>query len=151
MTEKDLAIVSFTGENRFLSNFYPAIVHLEGMQFPTVEHAYQAAKTLDLEIRDIIANLTSPGLAKRMGHKLALRPDWDDRMRLRTMESLLLQKFHPERVEARLLINTGWVHIVEGNTWGDTFWGAVKGQDGNWFGDNHLGEILMDIRRRLRL
>lgn len=37
-------IRSFTGTHRFLSNFHPAPVLLDGVVYPTVEHAFQAAK-----------------------------------------------------------------------------------------------------------
>jgi hypothetical protein len=40
---------SFHNEYRFLSNFYPAEVSFEGLVFPTVEHAYVAAKTTDID------------------------------------------------------------------------------------------------------
>src|SRR6185503_14597055 len=42
-------IDSFKDEYRFLSNFYPAPVQFDGIRFPTVEHAYQFARTLDQE------------------------------------------------------------------------------------------------------
>src|SRR4051812_21328901 len=44
-------IAEFQGEYRFLSNFWPATVEFEGIRYPTAEHAYQAAKTLDAKER----------------------------------------------------------------------------------------------------
>src|SRR4051794_21773182 len=44
-------IDSFEGQYRFLSNFFPAEVEFEGMTYPSVEHAYQSAKTTDREMR----------------------------------------------------------------------------------------------------
>ena len=41
-------ITRFHGEYRFLSNFYPVKVEYDGVQYPTVEHAYQAAKVMKL-------------------------------------------------------------------------------------------------------
>lgn len=38
--------------------------------------------------------------------------------------------------------------IVEGNTWGDAFWG-VDSRTGE--GENHLGQILMQVRSELNL
>ena len=35
--------------------------------------------------------------------------------------------------------------LVEENTWGDSFWGTVNGR-----GENQLGQILMDVRAKLR-
>ena len=44
-------ISSFTGDYSFLSNFHPAEVSLDDINYPSVEHAYQAAKTLNKEER----------------------------------------------------------------------------------------------------
>src|SRR4051794_10492805 len=68
-------IDSFQGEYRFLSNFWPAEVVYEGVTYPSVEHAYQAAKTLSIEERKRIASLPTPGEAKKEGQKLIKRPD----------------------------------------------------------------------------
>lgn len=135
-------IVSFSGAHRWLSNFAPVEVVLDGEVYPTVEHAYVAAKTLDLGVRAAVRALKTPGEAKRFGRTFKLRPDWDD-VKLEVMESLLRQKFLqlPYR---QLLIETGDTPIVEGNTWGDTFWGVCRG-----IGHNHLGELLMTIRAEL--
>ncbi len=43
------------------------------------------------------------------------------------------------------LLATGDRKLVEGNTWGDTFWGVCRGN-----GKNHLGKILMKIRAELQ-
>lgn len=45
----------------------------------------------------------------------------------------------------KALLATGNCHLVEGNNWGDYFWGSVNGH-----GENHLGRILMDIRAKLQ-
>src|SRR6185369_8674281 len=50
-TTQSTKILEFQGDNRFLSNFFPAEVIYEGITYPTAEHAYQAAKTLDPEQR----------------------------------------------------------------------------------------------------
>jgi len=70
-------ILGFKGAYRWLSNFWPAPVMLDGMRYSDVEHAYQAAKTLDPEVRARIAALPKPGQAKRFGRRIQLRPDWD--------------------------------------------------------------------------
>jgi predicted NAD-dependent protein-ADP-ribosyltransferase YbiA (DUF1768 family) len=50
------AITRFAGQHRFLSNFYPAPLIWEHLRYPTVEHAYQAAKTLDATERLRVRN-----------------------------------------------------------------------------------------------
>src|SRR6202042_1717213 len=59
---------------RFLSNFYPATVVYEGLTYPDSEHAYQSAKTLDMNERRRIAALPTPAEAKRAGEALTYRP-----------------------------------------------------------------------------
>ncbi len=141
-------IDSFTGEFRFLSNFHPSEVELNGMKFPTVEHAYQAAKSLDGAERDTIRRRQTPGQAKQMGQKIKLRRDWNT-VKVPIMENLLRQKFNREPLKKQLL-DTGDKELIEGNRWGDNFWGKVIGHDGNLYGKNHLGRLLMKIRRDLR-
>lgn len=142
-TKQQEPILSFQGT--VLSNFYSCSVVMDGSQYPSVEHAYQAAKTLNLESRVPLqaASLSSAG-AKKVGAKLALRADWES-VKLQVMESLLRQKFRTDTAPGQFLLNTRDAPLVEGNTWGDTFWGVCKG-----VGHNHLGRILMEIREHLR-
>lgn len=136
-------IKSFQGEFRWLSNFVDCEVMLSGMLFPSVENAYAASKTLSRATRQHFQECTA-GQAKRKGRKVAIRDDWDD-VKLLIMESLLWQKFEKEPFKSQL-IATGQHTIMEGNTWGDTFWGVCNGE-----GDNHLGKLLMNIRNELQM
>lgn len=139
-------IEGFQGEYRFLSNFWPVSIFLEGQNepYPSVENAYQASKTLSIKLREEIRNLTA-GKAKKIGQTLVLRNDWNNDLRIQTMKSLLIQKFdgrNPELVEK--LLATGNAEIIEANTWGDTFFGVCDGK-----GENHLGKLLMEVRNNL--
>lgn len=136
-------IARFTGTYRFLSNFFPSPITICGIDYPTVEHAYQAAKTLDEDERLHIAALPSPADAKRAGRKLDLRPDWED-TKLDIMENCLRAKFAPGLDLAARLLSTGNARLIEGNHWGDRYWGVCDGR-----GENHLGELLMRIREDL--
>jgi ribA/ribD-fused uncharacterized protein len=144
MSGPEEKIVAFSDEYRFLSNFHAASVEFGRIMFPTVEHAYQAAKSSDYHERKMIASLSSPGRPKEAGAKLSPRAGWDA-MRLSIMEELLRQKFtrHPD-LHAKLLATSNAI-LEEGNTWGDTFWGICDGS-----GENHLGKLLMKIRAELR-
>ena len=135
-------IESFKGKYAFLSNFTPAHVRLDGVTYPSVEHAFQAAKTLDDTARARILAAPTAGKAKALGQHVKLRDGWDA-MRLDVMRALLRQKFAREPFASRLLA-TGSVEIVEGNTWGDRFWGVYNGAGENW-----LGRLLMDVRSEL--
>lgn len=44
------------------------------------------------------------------------------------------------------LLNTGEAELIEGNTWGDKFWGAVWDKELGWVGQNWLGKLLMEER-----
>ncbi len=134
----------FLGIYWFLSNFYPAAITFEGDIYPTVEHAYQAAKTLDEGERRFIRSAGPPGKAKRAGRKLALRPDWLD-LRYQIMYGLVRQKFnwHPDLMDR--LRQTEDATLIEGNSWGDTYWGISNG-----VGENNLGKILMAIRSEIK-
>lgn len=137
-------ISQFRGQFRFLSNFYPSAVVLDDVEYATVEHAYQAAKTLDAADRRRIQNARGPANAKRIGNKVALRDGWDD-MKIGVMLDLLRQKFADPDLRTRLL-RTGHATLVEGNTWGDVFWGVCDGR-----GSNNLGALLMRVRREIRV
>ena len=137
-------IDSFQGEYRFLSNFVGGIFDTNGDFWPSVEHAFQAMKTRDLGQREMIRNATTPGLAKRLGRTVTLRPDWGD-VRVSVMEKLVRRKFCQNKELGKKLLATADAELVEGNTWNDKFWGVCKGT-----GQNHLGKILMKIREELR-
>ena len=143
-TTQPAKIAQFKGEYRFLSNFYPVAVEFEGIMYPTVEHAYQSAKTLDMNERKRIAALPTPSDAKREGRKLKLREDWET-VKSDVMERCVRYKFtHDAELRERLLA-TGDAILEEGNDWGDRVWGVVNG-----VGENRLGKILMKVREELR-
>lgn len=145
-TRSAVAITRFTDRYRFLSNFYRCEVEFDGLVYPSVEHAYQAAKSLDPRDRRNIRIASSPGVAKRLGRKLPLRPDWDA-VKQTVMLSCLESKFSPGTKLAQALIATHPSPLVEGNTWGDTYWG-VDLRTGE--GMNVLGKLLVIVREKLR-
>jgi ribA/ribD-fused uncharacterized protein len=138
-----MSIAEFKGVHRWLSNFAIAPVVYEGMLFPTVEHAYQTAKTLDWDAREEIRKAYSSGKAKQMGKRVQIRGDWDE-VKLHVMEILLRQKFAVEPYRSAL-ISTGNAELIEGNWWNDHYWGVCRG-----VGENHLGRLIMEIRAELQ-
>lgn len=129
----------------FLSNFYAAPVVYEGMEYPTSEHAYQAAKTLDIIQRQNVADQPTPALAKRYGKAVSMRPNWDE-IKVRVMCEIVDAKFTQNPKLAEMLLATEDAELVEGNTWGDTYWGVCDGVGENW-----LGKILMGVRENLNI
>ena len=135
-------IRTFKNKNAFLSNFYPVFVYYEGMRFPSVEHAFQAAKTNDLETRKLFMIAPTAKEAKRFGRQVKLRKDWDS-VKVNVMEMLLRQKFARTSLREQLL-STEDSMLIEGNNHGDTFWGVCQG-----IGENYLGRLLMKIRQEI--
>ncbi len=138
----------FRGEYRFLSNFWPCRVEYEGVIYPSVEHAYQAAKTLDKSTRQRIGKAKTPGEAKRIGHRVPARPGWFW-ARPYVMRSLVEQKFRQDARLRQKLLDTGQEELIEWNTWHDQFWGRCACLACGEEGKNVLGEMLMDVRRCL--
>lgn len=137
------AINKFTGRYRFLSNFYPCPVKFDGDVYPSVEHAFQAAKTLNTDERTQIRHAISARDAKCLGRKASLRLDWED-VKVGIMLGLLRSKFDNPAL-SKALIATRNFELIEGNTWGDRFWGV----DTLGCGQNMLGKLLMQIREEL--
>jgi predicted NAD-dependent protein-ADP-ribosyltransferase YbiA (DUF1768 family) len=131
-------ILQFRGEYKFLSNFYPVDIEYEGILYSSTEHAYQACKTTNENTRIIVSKMTTK-CAKSFGKTIKYRDDWAD-VRVPLMKNLLMLKFQKEELKQKLLA-TGDVFIVEGNDWGDTFWGVCNGR-----GHNMLGVLLMYVR-----
>lgn len=137
-------IDSFVGDFAFLSNFYKKKMVWEGITYPTSEHAFQAAKSLDVGFRTAVSMAETPTLAKRMGRAVLLRPDWEE-VKIPVMRSVLERKFRDGNVLAGKLIATRDHLLIEGNGWGDRFWGVCRGEGQNW-----LGILLMARRAELR-
>ena len=133
----------FRAEHAFLSNFHRRPFDWRGRTWDTSEAAYQAAKTRDERERECIRAAPSPAAAKRLGRRVDLRADWE-RVKDDVMRSILDAKFAvPELRDA--LLATGDAELVEGNTWGDVYWGVCGGR-----GRNQLGRTLMRIRDDVR-
>lgn len=144
-------ITLFTGKNRFLSNFAAFPVVFGGVEHPTAEHAYVAAKTLDPQIRAWVRQIDTPGNAKYRGKSIALRPDWQD-VRNDIMLAIVRSKFSRNPQARDQLIATGDAELVEGNAWHDNYWGRCrcKACAGVVEAHNVLGRLLMAVRDELR-
>lgn len=156
-------ILKFDDAERIYSNFYPCRVTLPkeeitmdngakfatpAMIFDSVEQAYMAWKTVDIYTRTLIQKMT-PKEAKRFTHEegFPFRADYSDEGRLAIMEILVRQKYSERNPDLMVaLIASGSATIIEGNTWGDTFFGLCLKTG---VGANHLGRITMKRRDEL--
>ena len=162
------AITEFSGDYRWLSNFHKVQIEAFGYTFGSVEAAYQAAKEIfSLNREEVVLQFTqdTAGEAKSRGagaaRKLRRRPDllveelplyWDKAvpghqhpLKVLVMWKLLKAKFKNPELRS-LLLGTGDAPLIEGNTWGDTFWG-VYGTTGS----NVLGQLLMKLRANMQM
>lgn len=145
MTQNTGSIIGgFFGEYRFLSNFWQVSILMDGVKYPSVENAYQAAKCLYAKDRNLFVNI-SPKDAKRLGRNVPMRPDWDG-VKDTIMLQLLHQKFQHSDLK-KMLLNTGYAELQERNPWHDTYWG-IDQNTGE--GGNRLGKLLMTVRKYFR-
>lgn len=145
----------FRDEYAFLSNMYmPARVVLQGLRYPSTEHAYQAAKFDSLDIRQQLIACRTGYEAKKMARKFAskhgLTVNWK-KVRVGVMRSLTYDKYHGHYLQGKLL-STGEKEIIEGNIHHDNFWGdCVCGREKCLgVGENNLGKVLMEARTTFR-
>jgi ribA/ribD-fused uncharacterized protein len=152
VTHNSVKISGFFGPYRFLSNFWDAPLEYLNVRYPCVEVAFQAAKcSSDIE-REAFKNLDAKA-AKRLGRSVLLAGDWESRKKY-IMFYLVFQKFSRHKVLRDQLLATDKAILVEGNHWGDKFWGEAFKQtpEGLWVwqgGENHLGKILEQVREAL--
>lgn len=143
-------------ETRFLSNFYPykhqaekydcnLVVEYMGIEFDCVEKAYQAAKCQNRADMFLFRDMTAAESKKAHDTgQFAIREDWSE-VKFRIMYELVWQKFHNCEELRRKLLDTGDAELIEGNTWGDIYWGICEG-----IGENNLGKILMRVRNAIK-
>ena len=131
------------GQYSYMSNYHLVPIIYEGVEYPSTENAYQAAKSLDPEIRKQFINIT-PSEAKKLGKKIPMRSDWDD-VKYQVMLDICTYKFSNNSDLKEALLSTRDKYISEENHWNDTYWGVCNG-----IGQNNLGKILMGIRENLR-
>lgn len=141
-------------KDNWFSNFASSPIFMGDIEttYPTIEHAFQAAKSLDIKERKHIANIGSPGAAKKAGRKVKLRLEWDE-IKLAVMFICLCGKFREENWYQELKL-TGEEEIIEWNHWGDKIWGIPCDvtNEGLWIpykkltGQNLLGRLLMYCR-----
>lgn len=131
------------------SNLYRIPVELDGVVYPTAEHAYQAGKARKAAVREWLMSAPSPALLAMAAHGLYywdITPGWStnkfDRMR-----RVLAAKFSQHEDLKELLLSTGNSRLVESATIDNEvnrLWGEVNG-----VGRNMLGNLLMEVREQL--
>jgi len=139
--DKKLAkIEGFTNYYEFLTNDYPSEVYYKGYMYPTVSHAYNAARAPNEKMRNIIQKSPTLSSMYEFARNFEDPKDWAFK-RIRVMETLIRDKFRRKRDLREKLASTANRELVH-VTSDDTFWGTVNGK-----GQNQLGRILEQVRK----
>ena len=120
-----------------------APIEYDGFTFSCSEAAYQAMKSLDRAKRAEFVELDA-FQAKRKGRNVKMRKDWEE-VKDQVMYDICLAKFSQHDFLKEKLLKTGEAELIEGNHWGDIYWGVCKGR-----GKNQLGKTLMRIREEIK-
>jgi N-glycosidase YbiA len=136
-----------------LSNMAPGFpVFVLGHRIRTSEALYQACRFPHMpEVQRMILNEGSPMTAKMRSkpYREDSRPDWDN-VRVKVMKWCLRVKLiYNWHKFSELLLSTGDCPIVEDSR-KDSYWGAMPQDDNTLNGQNVLGRLLMDLRKKLR-
>lgn len=143
-------ISRFKGEFDFLSNFYTSPFVWKGFCWPTVEHAYQAAKAKFSEDTWTIRTAKTPFSARRLGRAVEIIDNWDE-VKIDIMIELVCLKFEYNPTLRDKLLATFPAKLKEGNYHHDNFYGSCSCQDCLLeVGKNMLGTILMEVREDIR-
>jgi N-glycosidase YbiA len=129
---------------RPFSNFYPASFIIDGVEWPTTEHYYQAMKAFMPEDPENVRQCPTPWQAKKLGSAIPLRPDWEE-IKYEVMLVALLAKFTQNPKLGQLLLSTEDRVIHENRP--DLHWG---GGPNYLTGRDLLGKALMRVRSVLR-
>ena len=137
---------SVNDEYGVFSNFAAYPIKLKGLMWPTSEHYFQAMKFESADDQNEIRRSKSPMEAARKGRdrKRKLRSNWES-VKDNVMREAVMQKFTQHHDLKEILLSTGSAKLIE-HTKNDSYWG----DGGNGFGKNKLGQILMEVREKLR-
>lgn len=119
---------------------------LGDVEFPSGEHAFQAAKAATVDEHEAIRLARTPMAAKQLGRRAALPADWTTR-RPHVMLAVVRAKFARGDLRA-LLLDTSDAVLAEDSPY-DALWGC-RDRAGGYTGANLLGRALMRVRDELR-
>lgn len=137
----------FIDEYQMFDSFAATSLMWRGVVWPTLEHAYQAAKFEDAILIEKIRLARTPYEAKTIARKEEyvhkVYGDWPTR-KVAIMKELINEKIAQHQIVRDLLIATGERGLIENSPF-DSFWGV--GKDGN--GKNMTGVLWMECRTEL--
>lgn len=148
------------GEFRNFSNMSQHTIEVDGVQYPSVEHYFQAMKAKEFkddEMFDKIVKAKTGKAVKAMGKKIKnfVKEVWDAK-RDEVMRLGVRSKFiqHPEL--RKQLLETGDRQIGEADA-RNLYWGIGTAETSEkskhpekWRGQNKMGKLLMELRQEFR-
>lgn len=146
-----------SNKHEFLSNFYACRMEFsndidpDGRYYPTLEHAYQAAKATNVDDMKFVYWADTPADAKRRGRIIPVRKDWE-KIKDDVMLKLLRIKFENTEMRNRLIetAREGFEGFCEDNWWHDNYWGDCHCPAcANIPGQNKLGKMLAQVRSEI--
>jgi len=143
---KIIEFSSKTIEYSEFSNFYESPFTLKGLEWPSVEHYFQAQKFPgDPKFQEVIRNALTPSAAKKLGKTKSshFRRDWESAKEM-VMLDALQAKFEQDDYLTSLLKSTGNATLKEKSS-SNSYWGI--GENGK--GKNRMGQLLMIVRQSL--
>jgi ribA/ribD-fused uncharacterized protein len=149
--DNDRQVFFYEQDFYVLSNFSSFEVEIDGVRYPTSEHAYHVAKFRRVEgagvaVADVqFAPSAHEAFKRAQGWKSLQRPDWNE-VRLDIMRDILRAKADQHEYVRRKLLATGDRELIE-DSWRDDFWGWGSNCDGK----NMLGKLWMEVRAELRI
>lgn len=129
-----------------LASFSHHEFELDGLQWPSVEHYFQAMKFADPALKEKIRSTPHPKIAQKTARWQfwKVRKDWKDIQRSMMTRGTWI-KCHAYPAIAQKLLETDERMIVESSLY-DHYWGCGRDQRGH----NYYGKMLMDVRNKLR-
>ena len=141
----DALLVNKQDPDELLSSVSEHDFFLDGAQWPTAEHYYQAMKFIDRDYQTRIRQCASVKQAQKLGRTWLKRKRSDFiKLRTRLMTRAMYTKCKTYPKIAKKLLDTGASDLVE-NSFTDYYWGC--GRDGR--GDNQFGKVLTRVRSKL--
>jgi len=133
----------------YFSGFSAHVIEIDGVLYPTLEHAYHCVRFDDPNIRAAIRDARSPELAWELSqtHKSQRRQLVEDE-KIALMTQLTRAKIEQHADVRRALAATGDARIVKriiAGPPGDGFWDIAEGS-----GRNEWGKIWMQLREEYR-
>lgn len=140
---------SFRQDLSFLSNMYQCKIKSNGLEFGSSETLYQYFKSLDPDVRNRVAKMSSYDSKKFFSkNKNLIRDDWNE-VRDTIMRTVLLKKFSQNKDLLKKLLLLDPKYLIEVNYWHDTYWGICTCKKCNGSGFNMLGIYLNETREKL--